>query len=75
MKQINGARAPAKASRGALRVRMQAVAEAPPKPKTEKATPAELGYTMPGLISTILADFAAIRTGLPSACCFQTAYG
>lgn len=43
--QLTGVRTPAKASRGSLRV--NAVATAAP-PKTDKATPLELGYTMPG---------------------------
>ena len=47
MQQIKDVRAPAKASRRALRVQAVAAA-APPKPKTETPTPAELGYTMPG---------------------------
>ena len=48
VKQLNnGAHAPAKVSRSALRVQAVA-ATAPPQPKTQTPTPAELGYTMPG---------------------------
>lgn len=43
--QLPGARTSASASRGALRVNAVAAA---PSIKTEKATPLELGYTMPG---------------------------
>jgi len=47
VKQLNGAHAPAKAGRCALRVQAVA-ATAPPQSKTQTPTPAELGYTMPG---------------------------